>query len=924
MLKKSLKFGSMLLLIFAMATFAFIGCSNGTTDDPLDEPVVPVDPTDPTDPVKPVDPTDPVDPVDPPIVITGITIDPASLEMLAGERYLFKAVVSGSAADKTVKWSVAIADEDFYNIKEDGTTIIDNKGAGMLTIDAGQYWGTTLTVTATSNADPSVYGEATVKVVKPGPRLAWTPPTRSVTTDVDGEIVDDDDVTTSTGRLLDIAGKNITIFDGEYIEGEHYYIRRVDNLNQTLEGGVVTVTGSADEGTITVVLEGPIQGLRGHIGVTLYPAALEGDDASIIDLDTSELVYTVTANNLITGLGDRLDIDTPLRGDVTVSTLTATPNADTNYTPSYTGAITWTGTPGGQYTHRSSAVASFVLQPASGYSFYTFGINESTIKAKFRNGSPEISNVSVSSSRISFTATYTIKAMVIGKTNVAYESVNAELGNKIKDLFLAGMVTHTREVQPGLWINGESPYYNLDRPLEWTGVSGKTFVGGRTAVATVTIPAKAGYTFEGTDIDPAYLRAIFLQPTANPPAVEILSAGDSLVFTLSYYVPKTDITQAMLKANVSEKLPIPNTTISAKTKLGLSKNPPFVAAAVTWTGLAAQNKFVKSPTANVIATIKLTAKEGYQFDTASLNTGMGLSADDVAVNGTAKVEYNLSTSLEITVTYNNATILQVLDTGVLTGLTPVLPSNLIHDTASTASISGGTNLGTSTIVWTEGVDTGKLDYTETGKLKGTVTLVPGTGYTFDSFSSSTAFQNSLRALFPIGGTQPAISPAPKASTPIAGVSNLVFTVEYTLSPKPASDTINQTLIGTLGAGVAATLKDTGNASGFTTPVAHWTKGAVVDLDVTPISASWDSSADVTDLDVGDILTIKLEVEPNAGYILTPLTDPEKTTLTDTIETAVDLAIYTANASAQTASSDVSIGANTGALLEVTIVITIDS
>jgi hypothetical protein len=265
----------------------------------------------------------------------------------------------------------------------------------------------------------------------------------------------------------------------------------------------------------------------------------------------------------------------------------------------------------------------------------------------------------------------------------------------------------------------------------------------------------------------------------------------------------------------------------------------------------------------------------------------------------------------------------VLDAGVLVGLTPSLPSNLLHDTGSTASISGGANLGSSTIVWTEGVSTNKLDYTETGRLKGTVTLVPGAGFTFDSFSASSSFQTSLRTLFAIGGTQPTISPAPKADTPAAGVSNLVFTVDYPLSPKPASDTINAALIGTFESGVAITLKDTGVVIA-TDPDNFWAQGVGTDVTVTPVSVGVQEGGELADLDVDDVVTLRVTVEPKPGFVLSSLNDGQKTALASAIETAVDLAIYTAHTNSQKASSTVTFGTNSAALLQVNIAIKIDS
>jgi hypothetical protein len=782
MLKKSLKIGSILLLIFAMV--AFIGCDNSSSGtEPDDTPDTPVGPDNP-------DPPDGPD-VPPPVeTVTGVSIDPGSLEILAGEKYLFTAVVSGTAADKTVKWSVAVADADYYNVKEDGTTISDRKGAGYLVIDGGQTAGTILTVTAVSNADPSKSAEATVKVVKPGPRLAWTPNFISVTAVGEEGTIDEDAI--STGRLLDIYGKDIRIFDGEYIEGQHYYIRRVDNLNNSVQGGTVTVMGSADEGTITVTLNGQVLGDKGPIGVTLYQSVLEGADVSEIDLEASELVYNVTSDLLITGLGSVTDFAVPLKGSVAPTTVT---------TPvSMTGTVTWTGLTSGEYTHRTPAVATVTLRPATGYKFYTLGISESTVKARFANGSPEVAILTNSSSTLKFTLTYTISVKTIMGTATGVDYVLANFGTYLGDLVVSGLVEHNHEAPVTLRVLGESPYYNLNQPVEWTGLTGKNFFGGKVAVATITIPAKPGYTFEGTDLK---VSDHLVGPSGTPPtnkvfnigspAGDIISAGDSLVFTLSYYVPKYPITREDITLNVSGKLPVPVVGQSPVTNLTVSKNSPFTggSGSITWTGLSTNNKFTtRAPK----ATVTLLAKDGYEFSASAFPVGSSLSNGDIAlIASDQEVTFNLGNKLVVEVTFGappeTVSILGVPGIG--------WPTDNIHLTSVAAltltSSEGlqieklGTGATDSTFAWTGGIQTSgtppsvtyAINYgSGSGKLYAEVVLKPRAGFTFAGFATSDANKTKIKELFTMNGIT-----EPESVTLTINGNNLEIDLVYPIARK---------------------------------------------------------------------------------------------------------------------------------------------
>jgi hypothetical protein len=777
MLKKSLKIGSILLLIFAMA--AFMGCDTGSGDtDPDDTPVGPVDP----DPGKP----DPVEPEPP--KVTGVTITPADPEtlsgVLAGKSYLFYAKVNGTAADKTVTWTVAIADADYYHDKpEDGTGVSNRKqDAGLLKIDAGESPGTILTVKAVSTADPSVSGEVTVTVVKPGPRLMWTPNGVAVTTLDEGAVDDTDGIPGSVGRLFDIYQKDIRILDGEYIEGQHYTVRRVDQFNQTLSGGTIAVSGNADEGTISVALSGNVVGRKGPIGITLYPSVLEGADAALIDLEGpgAEMVFNVTAANLIIDLIGLPDIPTPLTGEEKEDTL----GDPTSTTDRMSGTITWKGLSGIQYTHRSQAVATLAINAMNGYTFYDRdGYFDPLVKSKFKNGSPDVVLTSKSPSRLVVTLTYNVTAVVIDDPDSV--SVNGTGANfttylHTNPLVVNGLVTHEQTAPEVLRTKDESPYYFLDQPVVWTGLSGKTFFGGKTAVATVTIPAKPGYTFEGTTLTNDTLKELFTT-TQHIPAADIISAGDSLVFTLSYYVQKTDITDTIITNNIIKKLPIPVVGVSASGKdLQANKTADFKIETVELIGVG--SKFEAGQT--VGAKVIFTANDGYKFAdalTPSDGSPVSLTAGSLTVDGTItpSVVMNLGSKLECFITLGSTRQAIPANIGIVFTGVPIIHGQPIGAPSFPVGTYVTASGATSSFSWGSsgrGHDGTNFAWDGSGsiltrRVLADVVLVPGGEYTFAGVNPTT-YRTYLLSAFVSNGVSPAID------TIAVNGHNLTFTLSY--------------------------------------------------------------------------------------------------------------------------------------------------
>ena len=94
--------------------------------------------------------------VTPPATITGVTVDPNTAEVEAGETLRFTATVSGTGGvSKEVTWSVSGSNA--------GTTISED---GVLTVATGET-AETLTVKATAKGDGITSGTATVTVTQP-------------------------------------------------------------------------------------------------------------------------------------------------------------------------------------------------------------------------------------------------------------------------------------------------------------------------------------------------------------------------------------------------------------------------------------------------------------------------------------------------------------------------------------------------------------------------------------------------------------------------------------------------------------------------------------------------------------------------------------------------------------------------------------
>jgi hypothetical protein len=289
------------------------------------------------------------------------------------------------------------------------------------------------------------------------------------------------------------------------------------------------------------------------------------------------------------------------------------------------------------------------------------------------------------------------------------------------------------------------------------------------------------------------------------PAAEVISTGDSLVFTLSYFVPSTQITKNDVKLQIPTKLPAPVEGDSVTTKLTVGASAPFTAGSVTWAGLAQKNKF--SAGEAPVVTIVLNAKEGYEFlsdgsgDTLASRTN--LTAGDISENGTARVDYNLGNKLEITVSYAAAALLQKVSGDLLlTKSGSNLPASLTHgESVSSAPSVASTNsdIGSATFKWAGGFSgaTGSeiIDIREDGgKLTAEITITPASGYTFKGFGLTANAKSDIAAVFPIGRA-PTVSSV--VGTVDAGSADLIVTLVYSGISKAVPTVGTSSLEGSL-------------------------------------------------------------------------------------------------------------------------------
>jgi hypothetical protein len=479
---------------------------------------------------------------------------------------------------------------------------------------------------------------------------------------------------------------------------------------------------------------------------------------------------------------------------------------------------------------------------------------------------------------LKFTLTYNIEVKTITARTSGDDYVLANFDEYLTDFIVKDLVNHNQEAPVTLRTKKESPFYSLDRAVEWRGLTGKNFFGGKTAEATITIPAKPGYTFEGTDITISDLIGDATTPKVfneSSPAGEITKAGDELVFTLAYYVKKSPISIDLIDANITEKLPVPVIGVGPVTNLRVNKNAPFTggSGAITWAGLSTTNKFISTSVPR--ATVTLLAKDGYEFEDTikdiPLTSNWAFDEGEISVVGSQRVAFNLGNKLVVTVNYGSVnTTVDTIYVGAFTGSS--WPGSLVHESSSLTSVTSAGSLqikpittapndGNSKFEWVLGKNaSSQPDYKIAfGKLHAKALLTPGTGYTFAGLQLNDTIKSRIKDVFKIGTITPEIIPVIKGN-------NLEIDLVYSIERNTTSGISGPNIFVK---GSMTTLVPTTNISSWTSANYVGTITSLSNVDVGTPSINWSAGTGSTTV-VGDVLTIVATITPEDGYKFPPV------------------------------------------------------
>jgi hypothetical protein len=904
MLKKSLKFGSILLLLLSL--IFVIGCSNGSTGETPDEGEVPDTPSS---------------------GVTKVIINPGNVNVAQGAEFEFTAEVEGVGDyDSSVTWEVLPPEIDEPAILP-GTVLTPSAGSdtAALKVDVGEKEGRVLRIVATSGGVSSDVVE--VEILRRGPHFAWRPKEQDVYAGTSG--------ITITGILdgFTIDEYDIWVKNGPFREGASYdyYVDRQTGVY----GGVITVTGNRNTKTVTVVLDASTLSLAddaetGLIRINLFPEALVGADKALVNETVDDpLIFRVHSQYGIDVLyagATNVDITNiaggPKQGQ---DPLTGLSNLNTNITLK---SLTWAPlSPNGKFIKKADnpLKATVVLEANAGYSFVNT-IDEAAIakgggaapnNKNFTGGSPVIGDIKNTGRFLEFTLTYEVIAQILGDTagggvEIVLQATNPEFttgGVKygLND-FLPSSPTrsfrHTEEVPL------EVPYYEnryYSAAVKWDGpgisADGKTFAGGRgtqtkAAVATVTLSPKVGYTFTDTDIVAANIESGIYATVSGGAAAKYVGVNDEgeLVYTVTYDVAEYEIAATnaadYFKAENFTALigrPIHGNPYGVSGDFTATAASPYTGT-VSWTrgdGSSAAT-FNAEPLAAIQAAVKLTAKPGYKFTGTWTGAGAALlpaAALTIPTNtsGTnvpaapGSVTLTGDYTLGFTLNYSTAgaspkPVLRRVDT-----LVNIINSEIALDPLNGKAFTGGP--GTShdttkiaTVTHTvKSLPGGKFTRGDAAQIQ--VTLAPHADYTFIADTGEDPYFTAanLAAYFNriYTGLSPEVPAADQASVVEGpwllgtGGTSLVFTLEYkTIKTGPILvNDLNKAGIGDFAATPASTgpidipTEFTGGTSDkYTVSAFAWTEGG------TPV----DFSGPAPTFSAGNYV-LTFDVLPEEGY-----------------------------------------------------------
>jgi hypothetical protein len=796
MLKKSLKAGSMVVLILSL--LFFIGCSNGTTDTDEDSGAPPIDTPDNPDPV-----------------VTRVVIEPGNVDVAQGEQFVFSAVVEGrNNPSQDVTWTVGPEETKFPG------TIINS--FGRLTVDTGEEVGKILTVTATSKQNPDIKASVEVKVLLIGPRFSWEPNKKSVkareSVTVKGYLRG------FTAREFSATVRN-TPLNPEY----DFYVDRQNGLT----GGTITAIGNSVDGSVTLTLntatvELPDRAKSGIIRVTLMRDALEGFERDLVSLENAFIDFEVVSQYTIDDLGSFDIANVPKNGAAKdTANLTGAANGVNS------ASIKWTSlTAADTFIKRDEpAVATVTLTANTGNGgwFFAESINTATISNvnSFVKGSPAVSNIKNEGKTLSFDLAYDVIAEVLGAT--ADTGIDIDLDNEVGTEYglIQFLPADPEHMDPLPLLPEDIVLDNIyyTGTIAWSGEGitedGKNFKSKRdgtlNAKATITLTPKLGYTFYGHNFtiedlmnssgdDKVYDDSTSF--TNGDPIISFVEApeDDQLRFELTYEVVEKVIdATAVVPGNFKSLInrPINGTAVGISSAFESTPESPYDGK-VVWEGHVSNHKRFEAGDTDSIAHIILTPKPGYKFDENDYSGSEEALAAAVAVNApdasggniTSVAKYELSFDIEYVAGLTNAGIytqIKSLSRGgdFYKGIDPVHGT-----TAPTATLTiNPTTLFDSSINlnWPRGLKNGTtFDYGQNPEVQISLTPTSGDKYTFKALAGNdpVAELNAAAIAAFFAQVYPTGYPAPSGGRALVEVidgptlsgtgwdANLVFTLRY--------------------------------------------------------------------------------------------------------------------------------------------------
>jgi hypothetical protein len=775
MLKKSLKAGSIIVLLLSL--LFFIGCSNAASDTP-DPNTGPDGPNLPnTDPPN----TDPPTPADP--RVTNVTINQKEIEVGRGESYIFSARVDGVGAyDRTVVWAVLPPEAGEEPVLK---TVISQKG--QLTLDGGLRVGQDVWIQATAGGVSDI---ARVIVAPEGPYFTWEP-----------------------GRIKRVAREAIA--PGEvygYLRGFSYTEKDIrlrvgllePNVDYTIAvengvsgvgailttGDVLTVRGESTpyEGvsvtlnTDRITLDDPTQ--TGIIRVTMLPHAFFGGDVGELNPGRKSLVIEVSDNRAIDSL-EHLDIDfagtstMPIQGELAPKGVFQSGVNEIFDETAHSGVATVTSyksvfwdegsiSLGGNFKKQKDVdlVGHVTLRSgADTYFLKNFESNPAAISnaTAFVDGSPVADKITVSADgrTLAFDLTYKIYSRILKDTATAPDIqlktlIDTEYG--FSD-FSNAAPEHKDPLPPLIWTRNN--YF--DAAFVWSNERGGietddngpvAFKAARLpeenyAIGTLTLTPKVGYTFEGTDLEIGNFNSVF---TGTPVKTAVLGEEGSLILTFSYLVGEKEIASTDIIPENFETLiarPIHGKAVGVRSAFTATADSPYTGT-VTWTAgtnPARNGVFSTDDTPNATALVTLKAKPGYKFDATGYSGDDAVFSAAVAVDGPNSTLGGtfgsaLSDIYQVTVgmEYTSATVIlqQITNLdGYSTDLDPVAGGS--GATISAAAVTGSPFDGTQADgVILRGLD-GSSNYQHLTDVRVIYTITPEAGYTFKADQGTYAY-----------------------------------------------------------------------------------------------------------------------------------------------------------------------------------------